>query len=264
MVTFAQNPQGMGRIALALAATVLFGAGCTINRDIMFKTPRGYAFDTVQDTLERQFKIQPDDVLSFKMYANDGFKMIDLINEDESTLRAASRTPFTYTVDPDGRTKLPVIGEVTIAGLTVRQAELMMEKRYATYYKDPFVLLTVSNRRVVVFPGGGGDAKIIPLENNNTTLLEVLASAGGIANRGDAHRVKLFRRQSDGARKVFQFDLSDIDNLKYGDLVMQADDVLYVQPNAEIARGLLTEITPLITLLTTTVLVIGLVRTIGN
>ena len=254
----------MGKIALALVAVAVLGTGCTINRDIMFKTPRDYAFDTVKDTLERQFSIQPDDILSFKMYANDGFKMIDLINEDEASLRAQSRTPFTYTVDPDGLTKLPVIGKVKIAGLTVREAEMMMEKRYSTYYKDPFVLLTVSNRRVVVFPGGGGDAKIIPLENNNTTLLEVLASAGGIANRGDAHRVKLFRRESDGSRKVFQFDLSDIDNLKYGDLVMQADDVLYVQPNAEIARGLLTEITPLITLLTTTVLVIGLVRTIGK
>jgi polysaccharide export outer membrane protein len=254
----------MGRKTLALAAVALLGAGCNINRDIMFKTPRDYAFDSVQDTMDRQFKVQPNDILSFRMYANDGFRMIDLINEDEASLRAANRTPFTYLVDPDGSTKFPVVGRTPIAGLTVRQAELMLEQKYATYYKAPFVLLTVSNRRVVVFPGGGGDAKIIPLENNNTTLLEALANAGGIAKRGDAHRVKLFRRQPDGTRKVFQFDLSDIDNLKYGDLVMQADDVVYVQPNAELARGLLTEITPLITLLTSTVLVIGLVRTIGN
>jgi polysaccharide export outer membrane protein len=264
MVTFARNPHGMGRIVLALAVVALLGAGCTVNRDIMFKTPRDYAFDTVQDTLEREFKIQADDIISFRMYANDGFKMIDLINMDDASLRAATRNPFNYVMDPEGRVKLPVVGEVHLSGLTIRQAELLLEEKYSKYYQKPFVLLTVGNRRVVVFPGGGGDAKIIPLENNNTTLLEVLASAGGIANRGDAHRVKLFRREPTGARKVFQFDLSDIDNLKYGDLVMQADDVLYVQPNAEIARGLLTEITPLITLLTTTVLVIGLVRTIGN
>ena len=64
----------------------------------------------------------------------------------------------------------------------------------------------------------------------------------------------------DRGRKVFQFDLSDIDNLKYADMVMQADDVIYVQPNAEIARGLLQQITPLITLLTTTILVIGIAK----
>ncbi len=240
---------------------MLMLSGCLINQNIMFKTPHDYKFDTVSDTLEREFKIQPDDILSFRMFSNDGFKMIDLVNDNQMNMSTANRIQFAYSVDTDGSTKLPVIGTVHVAGMTVREAELSLEKQYSVYYQKPFVLLTVSNRRVVVFPGGGGDAKIIPLEKNNTTMLEVLASAGGLAARGDAHRIKLFRRTTDGGRKVFQFDLSDIDNLKYADLVMQADDVVYVQPKAEVARGLLQEITPLITLLTTTILVIGIART---
>lgn len=239
---------------------MLMLSGCLINRNIMFKTPHDYKFDTVSDTLERQFKIQPDDILSFRMFSNDGFKMIDLLDENQATL-SMNRTQFSYIVEPDGTAKLPVIGTVLVSGLTVREAELALEKQYAVYYQKPFVLLTVGGRRVVVFPGGGGDAKIIPLDKNNTTLMEVLAGAGGLAARADAHRVKIFRRNTDGGRMVFQFDLSDIDNLKYADLVMQADDVVYVQPKAEIARGLLQEITPLITLLTTTILVIGIART---
>lgn len=261
MVIFARNPQGMGRISLVLAIAVLMITGCGINRDIMFKTPRDYKFDTVSDTIERQFKIQPDDNLSFRMFSNDGFKMIDLMNENQNGVLSSNRLQFNYTVDPDGQTKLPVIGKVKVGGLTVREAELLLEDRYATYYQKPFVLLNVSNRRVVVFPGGGGDAKPILLENNNTTLLEVLAGAGGIANRGDAHKVKLFRRKPNGGREVFQFDLSDIKNLKYADIVMQADDVVYVQPKPEIARGILTEVTPLVTLLSSVVLVWGIVRT---
>jgi hypothetical protein len=98
----------MGRKTLALAAVALLGAGCTINRDIMFKTPPDYAFDSVQDTMDRQFKVQPNDIISFRMFANDGFRMIDLINEDEASLRAANRTPFNYLVDPDGSAKLPL------------------------------------------------------------------------------------------------------------------------------------------------------------
>ena len=69
----------------------------------------------------------------------------------------------------------------------------------------------------------------------------------------------MFRRDG-SSRKVMQFDLSTIDNLKYADVVMQADDVIYVQPNPELARELLQEITPIITLLTTTILVIGIVQ----
>lgn len=260
MVTFGRNPFGMGRISSIVVVVALFASGCAINRDIMFKTPKDYSFDQIADTLERQFKIQPNDILTFRLFSNDGFKMIDLIGDDNSTMRLSNRVQFAYTVDPDGQTKLPVIGMVHVASLTVREAELMLEAKYAVYYQKPFVLLTVSNRRVVVFPGGGGDAKVVPLENNNTTLLEALALAGGVANRGDAHKVKLFRRGLDGGRQVYQFDLSDIKNLKYADVVMQADDVLYVQPNPELASGLVSQLTPIITLLTMAVLVIGLTK----
>jgi len=198
---------------------------------------------------------------AFRRFSNDGFKMIELINEDRSSLASSHRVQFNYPVLPDGTAKLPVIGDVHVMGLSVREAELLLEERYAQYYQKPFVLLAVGNRRVVVFPGGGGDAKVVGLENNNTTLLEVLVKAGGVAKRGDAHRVKLFRREG-GQRKVMQFDLSDINNLKYADVVMQADDVVYVQPNAELARGILQEVTPLITLLTTTILVVGIVQSL--
>ncbi len=245
-----------------LIVVALFAVGCTVNRDIMFKTPKDYSFDQMADTLERQFKIQPNDILTFRLFSNDGFKMIDLIGDDNSTTRLSNRIQFLYTVDPDGQTKLPVIGMVYVAGLTVREAELMLEAKYAVYYQKPFVLLTVSNRRIVVFPGGGGDAKVVPLDNNNTTLLEALALAGGVATRGDARKVKLFRRGLNGSRKVYQFNLSDIKNLKYADVVMQADDVLYVQPNPDIAKGLVSQLTPIITLLTMVVLVIGITRTV--
>lgn len=261
MVTFARNPKGMGKVPVVLALAALMFTGCAINRDIMFKTPRGYEFDTVSDTLDTQFKIRPNDVLTFRMFSNDGFKMIDLINENQTSLMTSNRVQFNYPVLPDGTAKLPVIGTVPVGGLTVREAELLLEERYAQYYQKPFVLLAVSNRRVVVFPGGGGDAMVVGLDNTNTTLLEVLAKAGGIAKRGDAHRVKLFRREG-ATRKVMQFDLSGINNLKYADVVMQADDVVYVQPNAELAREILQEVTPLITLLTTTILVVGIVQSL--
>jgi len=122
----------------------------------------------------------------------------------------------------------------------------------------------VANRRVVVFPGEGGDARVITLENNNTTLLEVMGLAGGMAKRGDARHVKLFRHHPDGTRTVHEFDLSDIDGMRYADIVMQGDDVVYVQPNPEIAREILNDLVPVITLLTSIVLVIGVVQGLQN
>ena len=167
-------------------------AGCNINRDIMFKTPLDYQFDQLPDTLPKAFKIQANDVLQFRLFANSGFRMIDLVDEQGTGLRNLARITFNYQVDFQGNAKLPLLGMVKVSGLTMRETEFMLEQAYSEYYNKPFVQVTIANRRVVVFPGGGGDAKVVILENNNTTLTEVLGTAGGGAKRGDSRKVKLW------------------------------------------------------------------------
>lgn len=243
---------------LFLAAVL--AAGCSVNRNIMFKTPVDYVFDQFPDSTPANFRIQANDNLQFRLFANGGFKMIDLVSSEAGDARAVQRLTFVYVVEFDGMVKLPIIGRVMIAGLTVREAELFLEEQYVVFYKEPFVQLNISNRRVVVFNGGGGLAKVVPLENNNATLLEVIGLAGGLHDRANAHKVKVFRRKPEGGRSVYEFDLTDIDSLPYADMVMQGDDVVYVQPNAELAREILQDIGPVISLLTSVILVYGIVN----
>jgi polysaccharide biosynthesis/export protein len=257
----------MDRILRFRPLLVCFGlsailSGCTINSDIMFKTPNDYQFETFPDTVATNlFKIQPNDMLEFRLFANDGYKMIDMVSESAGRdLMMINRMTFTYFVEFDGLVKLPLLGRVPIAGLTTREAELLLEERYVEFYNRPFVQLQVMNRRVVVFTGQAGMSRTIPLDNNNTTLMEVLANAGGLSRRGKAKKVKLFRLDAQGGRKVYQFDLSTIDGLRHADIVMEGDDIVYVQPNAEIAREVLTDLNPIIALLTTVLLVIGIAQ----
>ncbi|MCC6541917.1 MAG: polysaccharide biosynthesis/export family protein [Flavobacteriales bacterium] len=245
---------------IVLVSSVLLSS-CTINRDIMFRTSMDYEFDAYMDSAAANLHLQPNDMISFRLFANDGFKMIDLVSEGSS--REASflqRTMFNYYIESDGMVKLPILGRVKLSGLTLREAEDFLEQKYVAFYNKPFVQVQVVNRRVVVFPGGGGDARSIVLENNNTTLLEVLGAAGGLNSRGNAHKVKVFRYGPDRERLVYQFDLSDISGLKYADMVMQGDDVVYVQPNPELAREILSDLTPLVTLLSSILLIITISR----
>ncbi len=235
--------------------------GCTINRDIMFKTPRDYKFDQVTDSVKANLKLQRNDMIQFRLFANDGFKMIDLVSEGATRdVTFLQRSAFSYFIDADGLVKLPLLGRVELAGMTLREAETFLEEKYTTYYNRPFVQVIVSNRRVVVFPGGGGDAKVVQLENSNTSLLEVIGLAGGLNKRGNAHKVKVFRYDRSGKRLIYEFDLSDISGLKYADMVMQGDDVVYVQPNPDIATEALQDILPVITLLTSVLLVLSVTR----
>lgn len=251
------------RPILRAAIIVLVGlaSGCTVNSDIMFKTPVDFEFDIISDTTTKLFRIQPNDAIEFRLFANDGYKMIDLVSENANRdLMMINRMTFVYNVEYDGKVKLPLVGRTHLAGMEMREAETYLEEIYSEFYIRPFVQVAITNRRVVVFNGQAGAAKTVPLDNNNTTLLEVLANSGGLSRRGKAKNVKLFRLAPEGGRKVYSFDLSTIDGLKYADIVMEGDDIIYVQPNAELARGILNDLTPLITLLTTTLLVLGIVR----
>ena len=114
-------------------------------------------------------------------------------------------------------------------------------------YHDPFAVLQVTNNRVLVFPGAAGAATVITLTAPNTTVLEVLALAGGVAARGNASQVKLIRRTATG-HQVYRMDLSTAAGLSAASTVVQANDVLYVDPVPDVASEVLRDINPIVSI----------------
>lgn len=229
----------------------------------MLKTKRDYAFsklDTVQDVA---YKISENDRLSFQLLTNKGFRLIERggSNNSGNAATADFQNVIEVQVEFDGYAKLPSLGKVKLSGMTLREAEKHLEDLYTEYYVEPFVILKVTNRRVVIFPGTGGEARVVILTNDNINLLEALASAGGIANDGIAKNVKLIRGEGENS-KVYQFDLSTIEGYKSAHIILQANDIIYVEPRLRITQNVLGEIAPLISILTSILLVITVTRTL--
>jgi polysaccharide export outer membrane protein len=149
----------------------------------------------------------------------------------------------------DGAINLPIINRVNLNGLTIREAEFFLEEKYGEIFIDPFILLQVANRRVTIFPGNGGDGVVITLENNNIKLLEALALAGGIADQGRAKRIKLIRGDLVDP-EVYLIDLSTIYGLSQANIILQANDIIYVEPIGVTTRQILSEISPILGFLT--------------
>ena len=123
--------------------------------------------------------------------------------------------------------------------------------------------MSVSNKRVIVFPGSAGDAKVIPLQNNNTTLIEALALAGGIADDGKARMVKLIRQNKD-KHDVFLIDLSQIEGIMQGSMVLQANDIIYVEPRKKYASRFIQEAAPIVSILTSIFVLLTYTRAFSN
>jgi len=217
----------------------------------MLKTPKDYTYDKLADSLTKQdYRIEGNDVLQVRIFSNDGFKIIDLANSSSNF-----RLDLDYIVDRDGTTKLPLAGKIKLSGLTIREAEVYLEEIYDKFYVKPYVTVKVTNKRVIVFPGNGGVAKVLNLTNNNTTVIEALALTGGVAEDGKAYKVKLIRNDGSSKPKVYLMDLSRIEGISAGNSVVLANDIIYVEPRYKLAKTVAAEIAPIISLLTSTIII---------
>jgi polysaccharide export outer membrane protein len=243
---------------LFLSLAFWFSSCKVFRSNLMLKTSKDYTYDKIADSLSKQdYKIDANDIINVRIFSNDGFKIVDLA----SSSQIARFIELDYVVNMDGTCKLPLVGRIKLAGLSVREATEFLEQIYAEYYVKPFVFMSVINKRVIVFPGNGGTARVLNLTNNNTTVIEALALTGGIAEDGKAYKVKLIRNQGDKP-KVYLMDLSKIEGIAVGNTVVLAHDIIYVEPRYRLARTLVSEITPIVSLISSTFLLYTLVTRI--
>lgn len=245
-----------------ISLVALVFTSCGINSSLMLKTDKDYEFAPIDSMNETKgdYVIDVNDIVQMRFFTNDGLKVLDISSATEGGQQAQVFNPnntLSYVIQSDSMVRLPVLGLTNIVGLTIREAEIRLQSMYSEYYVNPFIQLTVTNKRVVVFPGDGGAAQVIYLQNNNTTLMEVIGLAGGLADRGRASRIKLMRKDDEGNRLVYKFDLSTIEGLRYTDFVVQANDYIYVEPVPELGKEILQEVTPIVSLITSAAVIIS-------
>jgi polysaccharide export outer membrane protein len=242
------------KILLFGLLVVTFSSCRYLRPSIMLKTPKNYDFATISDSLTREnYRISSTDAIMIRLFSNDGFKLVDI-----SSSGGAGNTlgpSIEETVDKEGMLKVPLLGKVKVIGLTLREAQAMLEKQYEEYYKKPYIQLKIVNKRVIVFPGAAGTAQVIPITNNNMTVFEALGYAGGIQEDGKAFRVKLIRTVNNQPT-VYLLDLSTIKGIPAGNITVLANDIIYVEPRPRYASKFVQELAPYLTLLTTSLTLI--------
>ena len=195
----------------------------------MFKLPEGFQPNKITKealTVEKNYIIQQNDYLKLDVYSNKGEKLIDpnpeLSNLTNNQNRTDKQQP-NYLIDLQGVAKFPMIGELKLEGLTLRQAEEIIQKEYQNYFEKPFALLTYANKRVIILGAPGG--QVIPLVNQNISLIEVLSLANGLDNLAKAQNIRVLRKE-----KVFLIDMSTIEGYKNGNMLIEPGDVVYIEP----------------------------------
>lgn len=126
----------------------------------------------------------------------------------EPDLERQVRISQEYTVN------LPLIGSVDLSGKSVRQAEEMIRARYdADFLKNPQITITVleyTPRTVQVLGAVNQPGAIAFTPEQQMTIMEALAKAGGQSRLADIRKVRLTRQGPDRKMEIFTINLDDL------------------------------------------------------
>jgi polysaccharide export outer membrane protein len=211
----------------------------------MFRVTDSTTLKQQIQSAEANYVIQKNDLLSLEVFTNMGEKIIDPNQESFSQTgeRNTVSTAPTYLVDVSGVVKFPMVSEIKLEGLNIKQAEEILQKEYARFYQQPFIRIKFTNKRVVVLGAPGG--QVIPLTNENIRLTEILAMAKGIGNDAKAHNIRILRNEN-----VFISDLSTFDGYLKNNIIMMPGDIVYVEPVRRSFSEGLKEYGPVISIIT--------------
>ncbi len=241
-------------------------SGCkAYKQDIMFQLDEEFSENDLAqniDQAERNYKLQADDLIQVDVFTNNGERLVDPNSEFGSQMTSQTsqfKDRFQYLIQMDGTIKLPMIGKKTLTGLTIDEAEKILEQSYNAHYVDSFVKIRLLNRRVVVLGAQGG--QVIPITNENTTLIEILALYGGINVGSKAANVRVIRGDLTKP-EVFFVDLSTIAGMQSTIIDVEAGDIIYVEPWRRPWLDGLQDVSPIFGLITSITTVIILIITI--
>lgn len=290
---------------LCLPAALWLGS-CSAARvhqqNILFRTDGAGRMDTarlrdVVNRAERNYLIQPNDYLEIRLYTNEGERILDPNGELQfgnivggggigSVGPGRPQSSFggrqngqqqnqqnqygtQFLVQHDGIVRLPMVGYQRLTGLTLLQADSLLQTKYSEFYKGVFVTTRVTNNRIVVLGAtSGGSGQLIQMYNDNMNLLEVLAAAGGIdgafvgttatGRAGRADNIRLIRGSLKNPQ-VQIIDLTTIEGMRRANLQVEPNDIIYVEPIRRPFYEGLQDATPLFSLIAS---IAGVVSTI--
>jgi polysaccharide export outer membrane protein len=137
-----------------------------------------------------------------------------------------------YPVRPDGKMSAPLVDELVAQGKTSTELARDIEKKLATYVRDPIVTVIVTGfvgpfSEQIRVVGEAARPQFLPFRQK-MSLLDVMIAVGGLTDYADGNRAVLQRTSENG--KQYLVRLKDL--LKRGDtsanVEMRPGDILII------------------------------------
>ena len=222
-------------LVILLALTSL---SCVTSKEIIYFQDEAISREN-QVSLNSAIIYKPNDLLFISVGGDkDAVAPFNLPAISYSTSSVAATGDLkmpTYLVDNNGNIEYPVLGTITLGGLTREQATMYLKNKISEYVKDPIINIRLINFTVTVL-GEVKNPGTFTIEDERISLTEALGLAGDLTIHGKRENVFLIR-ELDGKKQYTKIDLPSVNSLNSPSYYLQQNDVLYIEPNKAKVRS---------------------------
>ena len=174
---------------------------------------------------------QPQTYENYKIRVNDEliYRLITIDQEFSNLISGgmmSTQNMITYRVYADGTIDLPFLNRIPVEGLTINEAERVIETRMREVIPDVNIKLTLSNKSFTII--GDISTGIFPIYKEKMTVFQALAMSGDLMQSGDRKHIRILRTTNEGTR-ILEFDIRPAKIIESEYYYIYPNDIIYVQ-----------------------------------
>ena len=227
-------------IFLALAAVTALASSCSYKHVTYLQD----IYDTPNFMVQQQpdVRIREGDKLSIVVSAKNPLlaaqfnsstaAAASVVNEETGEISTAAQQEATggYTVDKNGQIMIPILGKLTVLGMTPDELKTGLEDeiRSRGYINDPIVTVELTNFKILMM-GEFGTKGMINVPGNTINIFEAIALAGDLTENARRDNIKVIRADGN-MRTVYRINVLSTECYDSPVFYLQQNDFVYAEP----------------------------------
>ncbi|MCA6073436.1 polysaccharide biosynthesis/export family protein [Fulvivirga sedimenti] len=225
-----------------LLIVLLMAAACVPNRKITYlqqgeelKEREDIVTDQVVRThpmVIQEYKIQPLDILliRFETITQEEYDFFKRIDPQQGAGGGNQQNQINngIVVDAEGYIEYPVLGRIKLSGLTMFEAQKVLQDKAQPFLPDNVARVRPLNFRFSVV-GEVNRPQVVTSQNTRVTMMEAVAMAGDFGELADRSIVKIIRQKGDQS-EVHYVNLLEEDFIESDFYYVHQNDIIVVPP----------------------------------
>lgn len=232
---------------LSIFCLFLLSACVPVNEMIFLQPSETLSENSPEERLSvsEDYKLQVNDILDVKITSTDLetnalFNTANLAAGQvaQATARNGGDLFYLtgYSISQAGLVDLPFIGEISVVGQTLAEAEKTIDGRISELFNSYHLQVKMGGIRFSTLGEFNRPGKHVVMQNQ-VSILEAIALSGDLTQVANRREVKLVRRTAEGS-EIHTLDLLSEEIIQSEFYFIYPNDVIYVEPLPQRAWGI--------------------------